>query len=214
MVSDLKTFANKGCKIAAQKKVSFSANFALVAGFFWSWCYYPHWLRDFLSPICGIYFICFSLLRTNQCVANVFFLWQMNIQLYFWPQNFTNICWMIIFVNKYLNIKIYIKIFIMYKFEKVNEWMSKYILGPKILQLFLRMNLLIKLYFNTFEYPNICYTLGQTPSTFSQYLHKVILHCNLNNFAPIALLENTWYKGLSCLAQHAGHRILMKNAKI
>ena len=69
--------------------------------------------------------------------------------------------------------------------------MSKYILGPKILQLFLRMNLLIKLYFNTFEYPNICYTLGQTPSTFSQYLHKVILHCNLNNFAPIALLENT-----------------------
>ena len=33
MVSDLKTFAHKGCKIAAQKKVSFSANFALLAGF-------------------------------------------------------------------------------------------------------------------------------------------------------------------------------------
>ena len=32
MVSDLKTFAHKGCKIAAQKKVSFSANFALLAG--------------------------------------------------------------------------------------------------------------------------------------------------------------------------------------
>ena len=34
MVSDLKTFAHKGCRIAAQKKVSFSANFALLAGFF------------------------------------------------------------------------------------------------------------------------------------------------------------------------------------
>ena len=34
MVSDLKTFAYKGCKIAAQKKVSFLANFALLAGFF------------------------------------------------------------------------------------------------------------------------------------------------------------------------------------
>ena len=34
MVSDLKTFAQKGCKIAAPKKVSFSANFSLLAGFF------------------------------------------------------------------------------------------------------------------------------------------------------------------------------------
>ena len=34
MVSDLKTFAHKVCKIAAQKKVCFSANFALLAGFF------------------------------------------------------------------------------------------------------------------------------------------------------------------------------------
>ena len=34
MVSDLKTFAYKGCKIAAQKKSFFSANFALLAGFF------------------------------------------------------------------------------------------------------------------------------------------------------------------------------------
>ena len=32
MVSDLKTFANKGCKIAAQKKIP--ANFALPAIFF------------------------------------------------------------------------------------------------------------------------------------------------------------------------------------
>ena len=34
MVSDLTTFAYKGCKIAAQKKVCFSANFALIAEFF------------------------------------------------------------------------------------------------------------------------------------------------------------------------------------
>ena len=34
MVSDYKTFSQKGCKIAAQKKISFSANFALLAGFF------------------------------------------------------------------------------------------------------------------------------------------------------------------------------------
>ena len=35
MFSDLKTFAHKGGKIAAQKKfVLFSANFALLAGFF------------------------------------------------------------------------------------------------------------------------------------------------------------------------------------
>ena len=114
MVSDLKTFAHKGCKIAAAKKVFltdfficslrlnvflpplpevqcpnfldlrnpwgkvmersgwklllikgvksprkkklvFSANFALLAGFFWYWCYYPHRSRDALSPVCGIF---------------------------------------------------------------------------------------------------------------------------------------------------------------
>ena len=34
MISDCKTFAHKGCKIATQKKKCFSANFALLAGFF------------------------------------------------------------------------------------------------------------------------------------------------------------------------------------
>ena len=34
MVSDLKTFTNKGCKIAVQKKVSFLANFALPSRIF------------------------------------------------------------------------------------------------------------------------------------------------------------------------------------
>ena len=34
MVSDLKTFAHRGCKIAAKKKVCFLVNFALLAGFF------------------------------------------------------------------------------------------------------------------------------------------------------------------------------------
>ena len=32
------------------------ANFALLAGFFLLyWCYYQHWLRDALSPVCGIF---------------------------------------------------------------------------------------------------------------------------------------------------------------
>ena len=34
VVSDLKTLAYKECKIAACKKFNFSANFALLAGFF------------------------------------------------------------------------------------------------------------------------------------------------------------------------------------
>ena len=51
-----KTFAFKWCKITAQKGI-FSANFALIAGFFWYRCYYPHRLRDALTPVCGI-FLC------------------------------------------------------------------------------------------------------------------------------------------------------------
>ena len=56
MVLDWKTVASKGFKIAAHKKSFFSssANFALQAGFFWCQCYYPHWSRDSLSPVCGI----------------------------------------------------------------------------------------------------------------------------------------------------------------
>ena len=56
MVSDLNTFSHKGCKIAAQKKFVFSANFALLAGFFWYRCYYQHRSRDALSPVCGIFY--------------------------------------------------------------------------------------------------------------------------------------------------------------
>ena len=61
VVSDLKTFACKGYKIAAPKQFFFffffllSANFALLAGFFWYQCYYSHRSRDALSPVCGIF---------------------------------------------------------------------------------------------------------------------------------------------------------------
>ena len=55
MVSDLKTFAHKGCKIAAQFFFVFSANFDLLAGFFWYRCYYPHRSRELVSPVCGIF---------------------------------------------------------------------------------------------------------------------------------------------------------------
>ena len=37
--------------------VLFSANFALLAGFFCYWCYYPHWSRDSLSPVCRIFLL-------------------------------------------------------------------------------------------------------------------------------------------------------------
>ena len=31
------------------------ANFVLLAGFFWFLCYYQHWSRDALSPVCRIF---------------------------------------------------------------------------------------------------------------------------------------------------------------
>ena len=49
-----KILAYKGCKITAQKKFFF-VNFALLAGFFWYWCYYLHWSRGSLSSVCEIF---------------------------------------------------------------------------------------------------------------------------------------------------------------
>ena len=46
---------HKECKIAPQKKVCFRRVFSLLAGFFWYQCYYPHRLRDSLSPVCAIF---------------------------------------------------------------------------------------------------------------------------------------------------------------
>ena len=43
-------------KVSCTKKVSFLANFALLAEFFWYWCYYPHRSRKALSPVCWIFF--------------------------------------------------------------------------------------------------------------------------------------------------------------
>ena len=47
--------AHKGWKITAKKIFRLSTNFVLLAGFFWYWCYYPHWSGDALSPECGIF---------------------------------------------------------------------------------------------------------------------------------------------------------------
>ena len=41
------------------KKFCILANFALLAGFFWYWCYYPHRSRDALSPVCEIFLMLF-----------------------------------------------------------------------------------------------------------------------------------------------------------
>ena len=74
MVSDLKTSAHKGCKIAAQKKFFFPANFAFLAGFFWyRRCYYPRRSRDSLSPVCGIFDISLSY-KTPNCIAYFLFI--------------------------------------------------------------------------------------------------------------------------------------------
>ena len=55
-VSDLKSFAHKRCKIAAQKS-KFFGDFCLPSRIFWYRCYDPHWSRDSLSSVCRIFFI-------------------------------------------------------------------------------------------------------------------------------------------------------------
>ena len=45
----------KGVKLPRIKEFVFSANFALLAVFFWYRCYCPHWSSDSLSPVCGIF---------------------------------------------------------------------------------------------------------------------------------------------------------------
>ena len=52
-VSDLKTFTNKGCKIATKKKVSFWTNFALLSRFFCYRCF-SLCLTVFLTPLCKV----------------------------------------------------------------------------------------------------------------------------------------------------------------
>ena len=42
-------------KLQHQKNSIFAANFALLVGFFWYWCYYPHRLKDALFPVRGIF---------------------------------------------------------------------------------------------------------------------------------------------------------------
>ena len=66
MVSDMKTFAWKGCQISVQKKVFFSENFAFLAGFSQYRCYYPHWSRGALPPVCGIFYGKLALLGRDQ----------------------------------------------------------------------------------------------------------------------------------------------------
>ena len=52
-VSDLNTFAQKGSQIVAAKKLFFTDIFAFLH--FVQTCYYSHWLREALSPVCGIF---------------------------------------------------------------------------------------------------------------------------------------------------------------
>ena len=50
MFLDLKTFTNKGCKIATQKEVCFGTNFALLSRIFWYQCFSLR-LTIFLPPL-------------------------------------------------------------------------------------------------------------------------------------------------------------------
>ena len=95
-------------------------------------------------------------------------LWQMNILIYLWPQNLTNICRMNIFVYKYSNVPIYLNVYNANNL-KIYKWRSEYIFGPKIKQIFWTMNIFVNNYPNIFEYPNICCTLGQIASR--NFLH-------------------------------------------
>ena len=71
MVSDLKTFPHKRCKIASKIFFFFSANFALLAGCFWYWCYYLPRSRDALSPVCGIFIIYKCLMYKEHSLAYI-----------------------------------------------------------------------------------------------------------------------------------------------
>ena len=64
----------KVVKSPRKKKFFFLANFALLAGFFWYRCYYPHRSRDSLSPVCGIFqeYIAFKAISVDQGKIDIF----------------------------------------------------------------------------------------------------------------------------------------------
>ena len=49
----IKLLLIKGVKLRRKKRF-FKANFALLTGFFWYWCYHPHRSRDALYDVCEI----------------------------------------------------------------------------------------------------------------------------------------------------------------
>ena len=63
----LKLFLIQGVQSPRRKKRKKKklANFALLANFFWFWCYYAHRSGDALSPVCGILFT-----RTRDMLQN------------------------------------------------------------------------------------------------------------------------------------------------
>ena len=52
-------YSGRYCQYAFHKTL-------LLAGFFWYRCYYPNWLRDYLSPVCGIFIKSFDVVKTVQ----------------------------------------------------------------------------------------------------------------------------------------------------
>ena len=75
--SDRKSFSQiwkllliNGRKITRQRFLYFLDEFCLTSRIFWYQCYFPHWSRDALSPVCEIFFFChqfwFSLIQTAQ----------------------------------------------------------------------------------------------------------------------------------------------------
>ena len=54
-----KLLQRKGLKLQRKKKFVAGQILPYWAGFFWYRCYYPYWLKDSLSSVCGIFFILF-----------------------------------------------------------------------------------------------------------------------------------------------------------
>ena len=76
----------KGVKSPRKKKMFFSsANFALLSGIFWYWCYYPHWSRDSLFPVCDIFFhlTCLPIFKRAVLRISVVIWWGIAAKVYF-----------------------------------------------------------------------------------------------------------------------------------
>ena len=91
-------------------------------------------------------------------VLTKYIFWQMNIRIYFLPQNQMNIS-----TSECICLEIfkclYIAEYLQYNNSKNNESLYGYICCPKILQIFVRMSIFFKKFSNIRIYSIICHAL-------------------------------------------------------